>query len=84
MLTGGSCAPLSASAGASPATAGIRIVPTPSIGPRLLLGREGEREVALASQRVAPTRLAELGHEFRYPHLELALRHLLGRTVDAA
>lgn len=60
------------------------IVPTPSIGPRLLLGREGEREVALASQRVAPTRLAELGHEFRYPHLELALRHLLGRTVDAA
>jgi uncharacterized protein (TIGR01777 family) len=60
------------------------VFPTPSIGPRLLLGREGEREVALASQRVAPMRLTQLGHEFRFPLLEPALRHLLGRAMAAA
>jgi NAD dependent epimerase/dehydratase family enzyme len=33
----------------------------------------------LASQRLVPARLQELGFEWRYPTLDGALRHLLGR-----
>ena len=33
----------------------------------------------LASQRVMPSRLKESGYRFRFPDLEAALRHLLGR-----
>ena len=57
------------------------ILPTPTFAPRLLLGREGLREVAMASQRVSPVELERLGHEFRYPRLEHALGHVLGRPV---
>lgn len=57
-------------------------VPTPGFGPRLLLGADGAKEVAEASQRVVPARLAELGHRFRFPLLEGALRHELGKTTD--
>jgi len=53
----------------------------PALGPRLLLGKEGTDELALASQRVIPRRLTELGHTFRHPSLEPALRHLLGRPA---
>lgn len=53
------------------------LLPTPALGPRLLLGKEGAEEVALASQRVASVALAD--HEFRHPSLEAALRHVLGR-----
>jgi len=60
------------------------ILPTPRIGPRLLLGAVGEREVAAASQRVDPAVLLGGGHAFRFPKLESALRHLLGRTDDGA
>lgn len=60
------------------------VVPTPRIGPRLLLGDLGEREVAAASQRVDPAVLLGDGHAFRYPELEPALRHLFGRTDSAA
>ncbi len=56
------------------------LVPVPGFGPRLLLGKEGDRELARASQRVIPQRLADAGHQFRYPDLESALRHCLGRT----
>lgn len=56
------------------------VLPVPSLGPRLLLGGQGARELATASQRVAPARLAAAGHRFRAPDLEGALRHLLGRT----
>jgi uncharacterized protein len=56
------------------------VVPVPGFGPRLLLGEEGDRELARASQRVIPQRLADVGHQFRYPDLESALRHCLGRT----
>lgn len=56
------------------------VVPVPSLGPRLLLGGQGARELATASQRVAPAKLAAAGHRFRRPDLEGALRHLLGRT----
>jgi len=54
------------------------VTPTPSFGPRLLLGREGAAELALASQRVRPAALLELAHPFRFAELEPALRHLLG------
>lgn len=60
------------------------VVPTPRIGPRLLLGKLGEREVAAASQRVDPGFLLAGGHVFRFPTLEPALRHLFGRTDNGA
>ncbi len=55
------------------------VLPVPSLGPRLLLGAQGARELACASQRVAPRKLTEAGHRFRQPDLDQALRHLLGR-----
>src|SRR6201999_943691 len=35
------------------------VLPVPSLGPRLLLGTQGARELACASQRVVPQRLSE-------------------------
>jgi uncharacterized protein (TIGR01777 family) len=58
------------------------VLPTPRLGPRLLLGREGEREVASASQRVVPARLLAAGHAFRFPHIEPALGHLLRGSAE--
>ena len=55
------------------------LVPVPGFGPRLLLGGEGAREIAEASQCVRPQRLINAGHHFRHPELEAALRHMLGR-----
>ena len=55
------------------------LLPVPPFGPRLLLGAEGAREIAEASQYVRPQRLIDAGHHFRYPELEAALRHVLGR-----
>jgi len=57
------------------------ILPVPSIGPRILLGAQGARELACASQKVRPDKLSQAGHRFRQPDLEQALRHLLGRTA---
>jgi uncharacterized protein (TIGR01777 family) len=54
-------------------------LPVPGFGPRLLLGAEGAREIAQASQHVRPERLIAAGHEFRQPELAGALRHLFGR-----
>ena len=59
-------------------------LPVPAIGPQLLLGGEGVRELAEASQRVIPQRLLAAGHPFRHALLEPALRHLLGRGGPAA
>lgn len=56
-------------------------VPTPPIGPRLLLGAEGAAELAKASQRVRPARLLSAAHRFRYPELSYALRHVLGKPL---
>jgi len=56
------------------------VLPVPSLGPRVLLGAQGARELALANQRVTPSRLSLAGHHFRQPDLESALRHLLGRS----
>ena len=55
------------------------VLPIPGLGPRLLLGAEGAREIAQASQYVRPERLIQAGHRFRQPALEGALRHLFGR-----
>jgi uncharacterized protein (TIGR01777 family) len=55
------------------------LLPVPGFGPRLLLGAEGAREIAQASQYVRPERLIGAGHEFRQPELEGALCHLFGR-----
>ncbi|GAA4543432.1 TIGR01777 family oxidoreductase [Mycobacterium paraffinicum] len=55
------------------------VLPVPALGPRLLLGEQGARELACANQRVAPQKLTAAGHRFRQPDLDQALRHLLGR-----
>jgi uncharacterized protein (TIGR01777 family) len=55
------------------------LLPVPALGPRVLLGDQGARELACASQRVVPARLHDAGHRFRHPDPEQALRHLLGR-----
>ena len=55
------------------------VLPVPSIGPRLLLGRQGARELAEANQRVRPAVLQTLGHWFRQGAVRDALAHQLGR-----
>lgn len=55
-------------------------LPAPAAALRVVLGSEGAAELPLASQRVVPQALSRLGHEFRFSHLEPALRHLLGRA----
>ena len=57
------------------------VLPVPSFGPRLLLGAEGVRELAEASQRVVPGRLLAAGHRFRQPQLATALGHQLGHPM---
>ncbi|MGE2833463.1 TIGR01777 family oxidoreductase [Mycobacterium sp. SMC-4] len=55
------------------------LLPVPSFGPRVLLGEQGARELAAASQRVVPAALLGLGHTFRHPGIEAALAHQLGK-----
>jgi uncharacterized protein len=45
---------------------------------RLALGEVADA-LLLASQRMEPAKLKKTGYEFRYPELEGALQHLLGR-----
>lgn len=59
------------------------LVTVPAFGPRLLLGREGAAEVAMASQRVVPAKLSAAGHTFRQAALGEALAHVLGRARSA-
>lgn len=54
------------------------IAPMPAFAARLAFGEMADA-LLLASQRVLPTRLQTTGYRFRYPELEGALRHLLGR-----
>lgn len=56
------------------------MLPVPRFGPRLILGEQGARELAEASQRVVPSRLESAGHQFRHPTLDQVLRHQLGQT----
>jgi uncharacterized protein (TIGR01777 family) len=56
------------------------LLPVPPLGPRVLLGEQGARELACANQRVLPARLQQADHRFRGPDLEQTLRHLLGHA----
>jgi uncharacterized protein len=58
------------------------LLPVPAAALRLAFG-EMARVALLGSARVLPARLQESGYTFRYPDLEGALRHLLGRTAPA-
>ena len=55
------------------------IAPLPAFVARLAFGEMADA-LLLSSQRVLPTRLQVSGYVFRFPDLEGALRHLLGRT----
>ncbi|UIZ93238.1 TIGR01777 family oxidoreductase [Corynebacterium sp. CNCTC7651] len=55
------------------------VLPIPKFGPKLILGKEGGEELALADQRVVPARAQAAGWRFRYPTLKAALAHELGK-----
>ena len=55
-------------------------VAVPKAAAAAVLGSEGARELACASQRVAPARLEAEGFRFRRPTLDACLRHQLGRA----
>jgi NAD dependent epimerase/dehydratase family enzyme len=54
------------------------VFPLPAPLARMVLGDFAD-EMLLASIRADSSKLGESGYEFRYPDLEGALRHLLGR-----
>ncbi len=56
------------------------IFPMPAFAARLALGEMAE-ELLLTSTRVTPKKLLEHNYRFRFPELEDALRHLLGKRV---
>ncbi|WP_257161214.1 TIGR01777 family oxidoreductase [Corynebacterium cystitidis] len=55
-----------------------QLMPVPTFGPRILLGKEGAEELVMADQNVRPGALEAAGHTFRYPTLDVALAHELG------
>lgn len=55
------------------------LLPVPAVALRLAFGEMADATL-LGGVRVLPARLQASGYEFRYPELEGALRHLLGRT----
>lgn len=57
------------------------IAPVPAFALRLAFGEMADAAL-LASTRVRPVRLLETGYRFRFPELEGALRHLLGRAAS--
>jgi uncharacterized protein (TIGR01777 family) len=54
------------------------LFPLPAFAARLAFGEMAD-ELLLASQRVEPARLLASGYSFRFPELEGALRHVLGK-----
>jgi uncharacterized protein (TIGR01777 family) len=56
------------------------VLPVPAAALRLVFGEMADVAI-LASARVLPERLTGSGYAFRYPTLEGALRHLLGRPA---
>lgn len=54
------------------------LIPAPAFALRILFGEMADAAL-LASQRVVPSRLATLGFRHRFPTLEPALHHALGR-----
>lgn len=59
------------------------VLPVPSFGPALLLGREGADELVETDQAVSGTRAMGTGFVFAHPALEPALRHVLVRGGGA-
>ncbi len=55
------------------------IAPVPPFALHLLYGREMPDATLLSGARVMPGKLATDGYAFRFPDLEGALRHVLGR-----
>jgi uncharacterized protein (TIGR01777 family) len=55
------------------------IIPTPMLPLKLVFSGEMVEELLLSSARVEPARLLAAGFTFRYPEIEGALRHELGR-----
>lgn len=53
------------------------LLPVPSIGPRVLLGREGADLLALAGQRMSADRALAWGYRFRHENLAGGLAHVL-------
>ncbi len=53
-------------------------LPVPAVAIRALYGEMAD--VVIDGVRAVPRRLLELGHEFRHPQLEPALREVLGRS----
>ena len=58
------------------------LIPVPAVALRLAFGEMADVAL-LAGARALPARLQESGYAFRYPELQAALRHLLGRTRGA-
>ena len=58
------------------------ITPMPAFAARLLFGEMADA-LLLSSQRVEPRRLLASGFRFRYPDLQTALHHLLGRLAGS-
>ena len=56
------------------------VLHVPAFAPRLVLG-EAADELLFVSQRALPARLQASGYRFRFPELEGALRHTLGRPA---
>jgi len=54
------------------------LFPLPACAARLAFGEMAD-ELLLASQRVEPAKLLASGYQFRFPEIEGALRHLLGK-----
>jgi uncharacterized protein len=54
------------------------VLPVPAFALKLLYGEMAQ--IVLTGQRVVPSRLKQLGYEFRHPDLEAALRDVLGHS----
>jgi len=54
------------------------LIPVPTLALRAIYGEIAD-ETLLSSSRLAPAKLQAIGHEFRFPDLESAIRHALGR-----
>jgi len=54
------------------------VFPLPAFAARLAFGQMAD-ELLLCSQRVEPAKLLASGYQFRFPELEAALRHILGK-----
>jgi uncharacterized protein len=53
------------------------VLPVPAFALKVLYGEMAQ--IVVTGQRVVPSRLKQLGYEFRHPDLEAALRDVLGR-----